>query len=176
MEELELRCLDEKDEAALVDFNTAMFASEGRVTPTAAVITEADGNFLNWLKRTRNNAEGRDLQEGRVPSTTMFLFRKNESKILGAVDIRMGNNSKILNIYGHIGYGVAPSERKKGYATEMLKRALEYCKKINLNDIVITCDKTNIGSAKTIIKNGGIFQNEFINDESILKEKYLVQL
>ena len=50
--------------------------------------------------------------------------------------------------------------RLKGYATEMLKLALQKAKEMNLTRVLLVCDKSNVGSAKTIIKNGGILDSE----------------
>jgi len=61
----------------------------------------------------------------------------------------------LVQKYGHIGYGVRPSERQKGYATKMLEYALKECKKLGMNKVILGCYKENIGSAKTILKNGG---------------------
>jgi predicted acetyltransferase len=74
---------------------------------------------------------------------------------------------------GHIGYGIRPSERKKGYATEILRQALDIMKDLNINKVLITCDKENIGSAKTIIKNGGILESEGVSDESVFQRYWI---
>ena len=65
---------------------------------------------------------------------------------------------------GVIGYGVKPSERRKGYATQMLKYALKECKNHGLNKVIVGCYKENIGSAKAIIKNNG----KLIKEKNIL--------
>ena len=69
-------------------------------------------------------------------------------------------------IDGHCGYGIRPSERKKGYATKMLSMALPIMKNHGINPIVITCDKENIGSSKVILNNGGVLVNEIINERT----------
>ena len=61
---------------------------------------------------------------------------------------------------GHIGDGIRPSERRKGYATAMIGLALEECRKLGINKVLMTCDKTNIGSAKSIMNNGGVLESE----------------
>ena len=64
-------------------------------------------------------------------------------------------------MWGHIGYSVRPSERKKGYGTEILKQALEYAKTININNVMLACYKENEGSRKIIVKCGGKLEKEF---------------
>ena len=80
----------------------------------------------------------------------------------------MPNNLKEL--YGNIGYGVRPSERRKGYATQMLKYALDVCKEKNMDEVILGCYDYNIASNKTIKNNGGILyktdiQNKQLSDE-----------
>lgn len=78
------------------------------------------------------------------------------------IDIRHRLNDYLLNFGGHIGYSVRKSERQKGYTTEMLALALIECMKLNIKRVLITCDKDNIASAKTIINNGGILEGSGI--------------
>ena len=77
--------------------------------------------------------------------------------------------------YGNIGYGVRPTERKKGYATQMLKYALEFCKEKHLKSVIVGCYKDNIASSKTIIKNGGILINE-VADAGKISQYYEIKL
>lgn len=68
-------------------------------------------------------------------------------------------NDYLSEFGGHIGYSVKPSERRKGYATSMLNAILPYCREIGLDKILITCIDGNIGSEKTILNNGGIYES-----------------
>ena len=95
--------------------------------------------------------------------------------MLGAIDIRHYLNENLLHYGGNIGYGIRPSERQKGYATQMLALALEECKKIGMLKALITCFKSNVASANTIIKNGGVLENEVIEYGEI-KQRYWIQL
>ena len=60
---------------------------------------------------------------------------------------------------GHIGYSIRPSERKKGYAKEMLRQTLPFCKEIGLKKVLITCIDGNIASEKVILANGGVYES-----------------
>ena len=55
----------------------------------------------------------------------------------------------------HIGYAVKPSERKKGYGTEMLRLGLLKAKKIGIKKVIMNCNIDNLPSKKIIEKNGG---------------------
>jgi predicted acetyltransferase len=74
---------------------------------------------------------------------------------------------------GHIEYSVRKSERKQGYATEMLALALKECKILGIREVLITCDKDNIASAKTIINNGGKLENEIFNVDKITQRYWI---
>ena len=95
--------------------------------------------------------------------------------MVGAVNIRHDLNDYLLKYGGHIGDGIRSSERRKGYATEMIRLALEECRKLGLTRVLMTCDKNNIGSAKSIIRNGGILEDEVL-EEGVIKQRYWISL
>lgn len=133
-------------------------------------------NYSDYLKMTDAFHIGNNIPEHLVSSTTYFLFNEKEDKILGAINIRHNLNNSLLMHGGHIGYGVAPSERRKGYATEMLSLALEKCREIGIKEALVTCDKGNIGSSKTIIKNHGILENELIEENGNIVQRYWIDI
>ncbi|MDD4496184.1 MAG: GNAT family N-acetyltransferase [Eubacteriales bacterium] len=106
--------------------------------------------YIEWLKW---------IEEDRKAGQDLYFFTDGEI-ILGAVSIRPKKNAKSIGNDGHSGFGIRPSERNKGYATKMLSMALPIMKDYNINPVVITCDKDNIGSAKTIVNNGGYLVKE----------------
>lgn len=124
-----------------------------------------------------NNLEVKeDNKDGLVPDTTLFCLDKDRNIFVGAVNIRHYLNESLMKTGGHIGDGIRPSERNKGYATAMIKLALEECKKLGLNKVLMCCDKNNIASAKTIIKNGGILENEILNEDNSISQRYWIEL
>ncbi len=129
-------------------------------------------NYEEYLKITRDISEGINLNRC-VQADTFFLVKKGEQRILGAINIRYSLNDYLLNYGGHIGYGIRPSERKKGYATEMLRLALSICKEKGLDKVLITCDKDNIASAKTMLGNGAILENEVLEDGKIVQRYWI---
>ena len=114
--------------------------------------------------------------EGRVPSTTLFAIDTERDIFVGAVNIRHYLDDYMLNYAGHIGDGVRPSERRKGYATEMIRLALEECRKLGISRALMVCDKTNIGSAKSIINNGGVLENEIELDDGEIDQRYWIDI
>ncbi len=118
-------------------------------------------DFEEWLKKKEDERAGKNLEEGRVSSSVFFLKREGEDRILGHISIRHSIDKEFLaEVGGHIGYGVRPSERGKGYATEMLQLALAECKKLGITNAMITCKKNNLASAKVISNNGGVKRDE----------------
>jgi predicted acetyltransferase len=95
--------------------------------------------------------------------------------IVGSVNIRHYLNESLLLNGGHIGDGVRPSERRKGSATKMIALALEECKKLGIEKVLMVCDKENVGSAKSIQNNGGILENE-IEVDGVVEQRYWIEL
>lgn len=123
-----------------------------------------------------NNLEINEPKDGIVPDSVFFLLDIERNILLGAVDIRHYLNDYLLQFGGHIGDGIRPSERRKGYATEMIHLALIECKKLGIDRVLIICNKSNIGSAKSIIKNGGILENEFVDEDGEINQRYWIDL
>ena len=73
-----------------------------------------------------NNLERKYETEDRVPDSVFFLLDEERNRLLGAVNIRHYLNKSLLKEGGHIGDGIRPSERRKGYATEMVRLCLLY--------------------------------------------------
>ena len=94
-----------------------------------------------------------------VPATQFLFIRKSDNKLVGMIQVRQCFNDYLKKYAGHIGYSVRPSERRKGYAKEMLRITLPFCREIGLNKVLITCTDGNIGSEKTILANGGVYES-----------------
>ena len=118
----------------------------------------------------------KEERDGHVPSTVFFCLDVDRNIFVGAVDIRHYLNESLLFTGGHIGDGVRPSERRKGVATDMIGLALEECRRMGIDRVLMTCDKDNIGSAKSIIRNGGVLENEVINEEGVPEQRYWIRL
>lgn len=123
-----------------------------------------------------DNLEIKHPTDGLVPDSVFFLLDIERNILLGAVNIRHYLNDYLLKYGGHIGDGIRPSERRKGYATEMIRLSLMECKKMGIDKVLLTCDKSNIASAKSIIKNGGILENEIADDNGMILQRYWIQL
>ena len=122
-----------------------------------------------------DNLECQNPQKGWVRDSVFFLLDVDRDRLLGAVNIRHELNEHLLKCGGHIGDGIRPSERRKGYATEMIRLALLECKKLGIKRVLICCNKDNIGSKKSIINNGGVLENEVLDDNGVIMQRYWIE-
>lgn len=122
------------------------------------------------------DSEEKITDEKFVPHTTYWLLNDDSGKIVGAANVRHRLNEKLFNCGGHIGYGIRPSERRKGYASQLLALTLERTKEMGLNKILLVCDKGNVASERTIVKNGGRFESEFVEDHGNVVRRFWIQL
>ena len=132
-------------------------------------------DFDKWLEKVRNDVKD-TAEKHRVPATLFLAVRKSDNRMVGIIQIRHKLNEKLLKDCGHIGDGVRPSERQKGYATKMIKLALEECKNLGIRRVLMTCYKENIASRKSIQNNGGILENEIIDEEGKTIQRYWISL
>ncbi|MCW5959644.1 MAG: GNAT family N-acetyltransferase [Pyrinomonadaceae bacterium] len=123
-----------------------------------------DGDFDDYLRRMQILAKGVNLPADEVPRNTYFLFC--EGKIIGRSEIRRELNDEHRKLGGHIGGDIRRSERKKGYGTILLNLTLEKARELGLKRVLLTCDKTNAASARTIEGSGGIFTEEIFDEKA----------
>lgn len=145
-----------------------------RITPFALAMNCID--YDTYLELTEKYETNNGIPLEYVPAKTFFLMEDGNDMILGAVNIRLYLNAGLLQTGGHIGYGVAPSQRRKGYASKMLELTLEHCKSIGLRKVLVTCDKSNTGSMRTIIKNDGVLEDEFIEENQNVVLRFWIEI
>ncbi|MEF3353792.1 GNAT family N-acetyltransferase [Paenibacillus sp. GYB006] len=139
------------------------------------VISKDPSDFPKMLKSLSDNEEGVGLPEGIVSDSTFWLVDKS-NRVLGAVNIRHQLTQHLYNTGGHIGYGIRPSERLKGYATKLLELSLSEAKKIGIKEVLVVCDADNVGSERTIIKNGGRADADYIEDDGNIIKRYWIEI
>ncbi len=132
-------------------------------------------SFNKWYIAFCNNLKEETVRKGLSPETTYLAICINDGYLVGMINIRHRLNDFLLKFGGHIDYSVRKSERRKGYATEILGLALKECTKLNIKEALITCDKDNIASAKAIINNGATLENE-IQEKNKISQRYWITL
>ncbi len=130
-------------------------------------------NYEEWLSFENNMHQKKTTPKHLVHGQTFFLMDNQE--IIGMINIRYELNDNLLEVGGHIGYSIRPKYRKLGYGKMQLQLALEKCREIGLDKVLLTCKNTNLGSKRIIISCGGILENEIVVRENVV-ERYWIKL
>lgn len=112
-----------------------------------------------YLRICREYEDPSTVPEHLVPATQFILVREGDGRLIGMLQVRHRFNEYLEKYAGHIGYSVRPSERRRGYAKKMLATALPFCREIGLERVLISCMDGNVGSERTIISCGGVYES-----------------
>ena len=149
----------------------------GQISPWPLTLPyDTDERFQKMIKYLNGISLGIGIADY-VPSTTYWVYDEGKDIIIGAVNIRHYLCREEFETWGHIGYGVRPSERNKGCGTEILKMALQEAEKMNLIKVLVCCFENNLASVSVIERNGGIFESfgyDSSNNERI--KRYWIKL
>ena len=136
------------------------FFDNGEHTINGGELLDQTDSYDEWLVQVTANTDTKTVNPSWVVTDTFFAFDDND-KLIGVIDLRHELND-YLKDFGNCGYSVRPSERRKGYATEMLRLILRRAHDIGLNTVQLSVEISNEPSVKTIIKNGGKYERSFI--------------
>ena len=99
------------------------------------------------------------ITDKKFAATTSYFVINEESVLIGAASLRHYLTPEGYRTWGHIGYGIRPGERRKGYAVQTLRLMLEQAREKKIYKVLIGVHEGNTGSWKTVEKCGGILEN-----------------
>jgi predicted acetyltransferase len=175
MEELRLVTPDSKYLKQYIDFISECAEDIYKCGMYHYMPLSNESSFLDDINGLIDKSKGIGLPVGWVPASTYWLTTEDENRILGAINIRHDLTDYLRFRGGHIAYYVHHNERRKGYSTKMLGLGLEVCRDMNIERVLITCAKENVGSSKTIVNNGGILHSEDVDGEEQF-QRYWIEL
>jgi predicted acetyltransferase len=123
-----------------------------------------------YLQKRERDRRGVDIPPGWVPST--FLVADDGGELVGRVSIRHELNEFLASLGGHIGYGVRPAFRRRGYASEILRQALVIARSLGIEGVLVTCDEDNVASRAVIERLGGMLEDVRPDPEGAPKRRY----
>ena len=159
----------------IAGYRQAFLAAGDSMDGTGSLVRMEDP--VEWLQQCEDLQHEETVPDGWVPSTQYICIRESDDRLVGMIQIRHRFNAFLEKYAGHIGYSIRPGERRKGYATEMLRLALPFCRELGLKKVLISCEPWNIGSEKTILHNGGVYESTvYLPDEDIYLKRHWITL
>jgi predicted acetyltransferase len=130
-------------------------------------------DFDAMIARLADCARGVGVPPGFVAHSTYWLV--HEDSVVGVANLRHALTPKLRREGGHIGYGIRPAARRRGLATEILRQTLDRARDLGIDQALLTCGKPNVGSAKAIMRNGGILASEeYLPDRGEIVQRWQI--
>ena len=150
-----LKEISKEDEEVFIVFEKRYKdACKGEVIPYS--LNPKNLSFSDFLSELEKCKHVETLPQGFVLAKYYLIYVNG--CIVGGINLRYQDNDFILNHAGHIGYGIAPWERNKGYAKGALKKVLIEAKNLGMDKCLLTTDLDNIASQSVILSCGGVFE------------------
>jgi predicted acetyltransferase len=135
----------------------------------------ANEDFPAFVAQLAACERGEGIPAGFVAHSTFWLV-DDAGEVVAVSNLRHALTEKLRIEGGHIGYGVRPSARRRGHATEILRRSLAEARALGIDEALVTCSKANAGSVGTILKCGGrLHSEEFIEARGEVVRRYLIK-
>ena len=169
--------LERKDD--IIDYLDEFVKYKSDINGTGSLDKIYEGYTFEQALERCLSMENREYAEsvGRCPGKTFLLIRESNNKIVGTINVRWNLNEEMLRFGGHIGYGIRPTERRKGYNKINLYLGLIEAKKIGLEQVMLDCNVNNLGSDRTIKALGGRLERTEIDpSDGILTNVYWIDV
>ncbi len=125
---------------------------------------EIGDDFEAYVARTDALNQGNEpWTAGGVPG--WFFVAEDEGRIVGRLSLRQELNAYLRDFGGHLGYGVLPEYRGRGFAGAMLREGLARLRAVGTETALLTCDEDNVASRRVIESEGGRFLGFFPGEE-----------
>jgi predicted acetyltransferase len=164
----------DSDEQAVIEYRDEFLDAGETIHGSGGL--ERFSTFEEWLKNCIASENQETLPKDRVPATQYLAVRESDGRLVGMIQIRHCLNEHLRLEGGHIGYSVRRSERRKGYATQMLRAALNACPGLGIKEALVTCEPNNIGSAGVIKANGGVYKRQVRLGNGERLDHYLITI
>ncbi|GAA1915377.1 hypothetical protein GCM10009737_15980 [Nocardioides lentus] len=140
--------------ACVVDFGAVHMDGSGHHGPMDTARPAFDAYLAERLREADHAWEP---PADRVHASYRWMVEGDE--VVGFVGIRHRLTPFLLEQGGHVGYAVRPSRRREGHATAALARTLPLCVRLGIARVLVTCAEDNVGSRRTIERNGGVLED-----------------
>lgn len=169
---LESPSIKRKDEA--INYVKEFYENNSNLNGDSGLDKYLD-DYEGWLEFLNKLSNPLTVPSGYCLGYEYFLIRKNDSKLVGLINLRHNLNKNLLLHGGHIGYSIKVTERRKGYNKINLYLCLIKARELGLDKVLLTAYDDNIGSVKTILDAGGVLENK-INDSGKLLGRYWIDV
>ena len=141
--------------------------------PIPWVLAWEAADFAALVMRLLSSQEADNVEDGFVEHVTFWMV-DDERELVGVANLRLRLNKELVHSGGHVGYGVRPSMRNRGYATQLLAMTLHEAKRLGIRRVLVCCDQDNPASARVIRKNGGVFESEVEHQTGSMVDRYWI--
>ena len=162
---------------AIWDFRQEILAADdvSKFAGCSALLDSTDAH--GWIQKVTVLSDPATCPDDLIPSDSYLAIRPSDDRLVGTIDLRHSIDHPVLGTWGgQIGYEVRPSERRKGYASQMLGQVLDRARELGLDKVLITCHRGNIASQKTIERVGGVFDSLYAKEDGTIVKRYWVAL
>lgn len=122
-------------------------------------------DYENILKELENRLHGHHEDSDWYLEGHYYLVYEDEN-LIGLGCIRNKLTQKGFDIWGHIAYGVRPTERKKGYATQILTELIAISQELGIEKIIVCHYEENKITPKILKKINALYLNEIVSPYS----------